>query len=109
MCVKNICLEVKPQQTVGQLHRYSLCIVHEAYVKVFGRHLAFPISFEFGSYNKKTFLLVLFKKYGDSRHFLDQWFEVLSGSVTDKTAVIPSDCHIGVRVVITGTSRLSSC
>jgi hypothetical protein len=78
-------------------------------VEVFGRHLAFSISFEFGSYNKKTFLVVIFKNHGDSRHFLDQCFEILSGSLTDKTAVMPADCHTGVRVVITGISRLSSC
>jgi hypothetical protein len=64
-------------------------------VKVFGRNLAFSICSEFGSYNKKTFLVVLFKKHGDSRHFLDQRFEIFSGSLTAKTAVIPADCHTG--------------
>jgi hypothetical protein len=78
-------------------------------VNVLGRNHAFSISFEFGSYNKKTFLVVLFKKHGDSRHFLDDWFAIISGSVTDKTAVIPADCQIGFRVVITGTFRPSSC
>jgi hypothetical protein len=72
-----------------------------------GRNHAFSISFEFGSYNKQIFMVVLFKKHGDSRYFLDHCFEILSGSGTDKTAAIPADCHTGFRVVITGTSRPS--
>jgi len=77
-------------------------------VNLLGRNHAFSISFEFGSYNKKTFLVVLFKKHGDSRHFLEHLFEILSGSVTDKTAVTPADCHIGFRVII-GRSQPSRC
>jgi len=75
-------------------------------VNVLGRNHAFSISFEFGIYNKKTFIVVLFKKHGDSRYSLDHRFEI-SGSVTDKTTVIPTDCRTGFRVVITGTSRPS--
>jgi hypothetical protein len=78
-------------------------------VNVLGRNHTFLISFEFGSYNKKTFLVVLFKKHGDSRHFLDHCFENFAGSVIHKTAVTPADCHTGFRVVITGTSRPSRC
>jgi len=78
-------------------------------MNVLGRNHAFSISFVFGSYNKKTFLVVLFKKHGDSRNFLDHRFEILAGLVIDKTAVTPADCHTGFRVVITGTSRPSRC
>jgi hypothetical protein len=76
-------------------------------VNVLGKNHVLPISFEFESYNKKTFIVVLFKKHENSRHYLDHWFEILSGSVTDKTAVIPADCRTGFRIVIAGTSRTS--
>jgi hypothetical protein len=77
-------------------------------VNVLGRKHAFSISFEFGSYNKKTFLVVLFTKHRDSRHFLDHWFEILSGSVTDKTAVTQADCHIPTLKLLILTSHFVS-